>query len=153
MGGPIAVVKAGAQMAEYSPTALIGTCSYSQVYTFIFLLYFLLSCFNFFLSVIFSLLLTLILCLNFSVPPNSIFLLFPPPFFFLLLVFFPSIFQYCSMYLSHHYFFTLASFNCYLLASLIQLPPISILLFLVTLLFPSLSNTLYPSLSFFYSEN
>ena len=24
MGGPIAVVKAGAQMAEYSPTALIG---------------------------------------------------------------------------------------------------------------------------------
>ena len=70
-------------MAEYSPTALIGTCSHTQVYTFIFLLYFLLSCFDFFLSVIFALLFTLISCLSFSVPPNSIFLLFPPTFFFL----------------------------------------------------------------------
>ena len=141
MGGPIAVVKAGAQMAEYSPTALIGTCSYSQVYRFIFLLCFLLSCFNFFLSVIFSLLFTLISCLTFSVPPFLVF--FRSSLFFSLL---PS-FLYCSMCLSRHYFFTLTSFNCYLLASLIQLPPITILLFLPTLLFLSLSNTLYPSLS------
>ena len=133
MGGPIAVVKAGAQMAEYSPTALIGTCSYSQVYRFIFLLCFLLSCFNFFFLFIFSFVFTLISCLSFSVPPNSIFLLFPPPCYFSLLL------SYIVVYIfPATIFFTLASFNCYLLAVLIQLPPISILLFLPTLLFPSL---------------
>ena len=147
-------------MAEYSPTALIGTCSHTHVNSFIFLLYFLLSCFNFFLSVIFSLLFTLISCLTFSVPPNSIFLLFSPPPFFPSSFFFPSS-LFFSLLLTYivvcifptTIFFTLASYNFYLLASLIQLPPISILLFLTTVLFPSLSNTQYPSLSFFYSEN
>jgi membrane-associated protease RseP (regulator of RpoE activity) len=48
MGGPIAVVKAGAQMAEYSPTALIGegeggilvhsVCPVSVLSAFVFLL-------------------------------------------------------------------------------------------------------------------
>lgn len=32
MGGPIAVVKAGAQMAEYNPIALIGMCMYMYGY-------------------------------------------------------------------------------------------------------------------------